>query len=183
MRYRQKLSISISIVLLCLGVSLVQAKAEKPHQEHLLQSLQKQQGIELSQERQSIEEQKNAPQHDLAAQENELPQEVDASEPRRSKEAICLEIGWWKHNKGDNDKALILFRQAAKSDDPAVTNEAMLGLAYVFMKRNEKSQAIPLVEDLVQQRYRLEETAPMLVDLLLAQKNYQKAEKYLPLLR
>jgi len=101
---------------------------------------------------------------------------------RRSKEAIALEIGWWRFRQKDYEKAVELFTQASEAQEREVALEAKLGLGYGLVEMEDEDGAVEIFEDLVKQEYKLQDTAPLLVELLLRKGEYEKAEKYLDLL-
>ncbi|MEJ5347750.1 MAG: tetratricopeptide repeat protein [Desulfosoma sp.] len=95
-----------------------------------------------------------------------------------------LTIAWGYYNQARYQDAARLFEELTREEAlKSVTEEARLGLAYSLIRLNRLSDAADLLEDLVTQGIRLEETAPALVETLLTLKRYQDAEKYLPLLR
>ncbi len=95
-----------------------------------------------------------------------------------------LTIAWGYYNQARYQDAVRLFEELTREESlKSIAEEARLGLAYSLIRLNRLSEAADLLEDLVTQGIRLEETAPALVETLLALKRYQDAEKYLPLLR
>jgi tetratricopeptide (TPR) repeat protein len=94
-----------------------------------------------------------------------------------------LAIAWGYYNQGRYEKAARLF-QALVEDGAAsgAAEEARLGLSYCLIRLNRLSEAAEILEDLVHREVRLQETAPALVETLLALKRYEDAEKYLSLL-
>ncbi len=94
-----------------------------------------------------------------------------------------LTIAWGYYNQGDYEKALALFEASAPKETPAdVAEESRLGAAYALLRLNRLPEAARLLEELVSQGIRPKETVPALVEVLLALKRYEDAEKYLPLL-
>lgn len=97
---------------------------------------------------------------------------------------IKLTIAWGHYNQGRYQDAAALFEALAREETvPNVVEESRLGLAYSMIRLNRQSEAARLLEDMVAQGIRLQETVPALVETLLALKRYEEAEKYLPLLR
>ncbi|MBC7359747.1 MAG: tetratricopeptide repeat protein [Desulfacinum sp.] len=94
-----------------------------------------------------------------------------------------LAIAWGYYNQGRYERAARLF-QALVEDGAAsgAAEEARLGLSYCLIRLNRLSEAAEILENLVNRRVRLQETAPALVEILLALKRYEDAEKYLSLL-
>lgn len=94
-----------------------------------------------------------------------------------------LTIAWGYFNQGDYEKALALFKASAQQETPAdVAEESRLGAAYALLRLDRLPEAARLLEELVSQGIRPKETVPVLVEVLLALKRYEDAEKYLPLL-
>lgn len=95
-----------------------------------------------------------------------------------------LTIAWGYYNQARYQDAVRLFEDLTREASlRSIAEEARLGLAYSMIRLNRLSEAADLLEDLVTAGFRLEETAPPLVETLLTLKRYQDAEKYLPLLR
>jgi Tfp pilus assembly protein PilF len=88
-----------------------------------------------------------------------------------------LSKAWKEYSKGRYEKASILFTKASKYK--SVNLEAEFGLAYCYIKQNKFKKAIPIFEKLVKRRFRLNETIPELIDLLLHEEEYEKANLYL----
>ncbi len=94
-----------------------------------------------------------------------------------------LTIAWGYYNQGDYEKAVPVFQELAQEETPPeVADEARLGLAYALLRLQRLPEAARLLEQLVGQGIRPRETVPALVEVLLALKRYEDAEKYLPLL-
>ena len=94
-----------------------------------------------------------------------------------------LTLAWGYYNQGDYEKAVPLFQALAREETaPEVAEESRLGLAYALLRLHRLVEAAHLLEELVSQGVRREETVPALVEALLALKRYEDAEKYLPLL-
>lgn len=88
----------------------------------------------------------------------------------------------WRYYKARNyNKAFVLFKKALKY--PATRIEANLGLAYCYLKQNRPEKAFSLFEKLVKKQFRLKETLPNLIALLLQKGDYTKASLYLTKLR
>lgn len=99
---------------------------------------------------------------------------------RRVSSAALLARGWQQYGNRDYQAALALFKRALRSAARRDTQQqARLGLGYTFLKLEEPESARPYFEELVEQGYRLEETAPALVDLLLTVNDLPSAEAYL----
>ncbi|ROQ89898.1 tetratricopeptide repeat protein [Desulfosoma caldarium] len=96
---------------------------------------------------------------------------------------LKLTIAWGHYNQGRYQEAAALFKALAREEKvPSVVEESRLGLAYCMIRLDRPSEAAHLLEDMVTQGVRLQETVPALVETLLALKRYEEAEKYLPLL-
>jgi tetratricopeptide (TPR) repeat protein len=94
-----------------------------------------------------------------------------------------LTLAWGYYNQGDYEKAVGLFEALAQQETAAdVAEESRLGLAYALLRLHRLPEAAHLLEELVSQGIRHQETVPALVETLLALKRYEDAEKYLPLL-
>ena len=104
--------------------------------------------------------------------ESEYRERVD--DARRS-----VESAWRSFKAGDYAQAEALFDKASEAADEEVQNEGRLGLAYTFLKTGKDLEARSVFEDLVKEGFKLEETFPRLMELLIAQKDWDTAEKYL----
>lgn len=94
-----------------------------------------------------------------------------------------LAIAWGLYNQGEYEKASKLFEFLAERETaPTIVEESRLGLAYCLLRLKRLSEAAALLETLVAQGVRRQETVPALVETLLALKRYEEAEKFLPLL-
>lgn len=94
-----------------------------------------------------------------------------------------LTIAWGYFNHGDYEKALAIFQSLVQKETaPDVAEESRLGLAYSLRRLHRLPETAGLLEELVNQGIRPKETVPALIEVLLALKRYEDAEKYLPLL-
>jgi thioredoxin-like negative regulator of GroEL len=93
-----------------------------------------------------------------------------------------LAQGWRSYRKKDYPRSIQLFTQVSASSHGPTAMEAKLGLAYSYLKQGRRERAKDLFEELVKQRYKVEETLPNLLPLLLAREEYPQAKPYLALL-
>ncbi|MBZ4659450.1 MAG: Outer rane lipoprotein [Desulfacinum sp.] len=94
-----------------------------------------------------------------------------------------LAIAWGYYNQGRYEKAAQSFEALVRDGEASgAAEEARLGLSYCLIRLNRLSEAAEILEDLVNRRIRLQESAPALVETLLVLKRYEDAEKYLSLL-
>ena len=71
-----------------------------------------------------------------------------------------VESAWKSFKAGDYVQAEVLFDEASEAMDEKVRNEGRLGLAYTFRKTGKDPEARAVFEDLVEERFKLEETFP-----------------------
>lgn len=105
---------------------------------------------------------------------NEYPQKLNKLSYKKGQH---LGSAWKYYNNGNYQKAIEIFLSA--SSFPETEMEANLGLAYSYMKLNERDKALYFFERLVSKNYRLEDTLPNLMALLLEEAEYIKASLYL----
>ena len=92
-----------------------------------------------------------------------------------------LAIAWGLYNQGAYEKALGIFEQLAHQETTSqIKEESQLGLAYCLLRLKRLPEAAHLLEALVNQDVRPQETVPILVETLLALQRYEEAEKFLP---
>ena len=101
-----------------------------------------------------------------------------APPPRKKSE---LERAWIKYNRRQYSAAAELFGNAVKTN-PGKALNARMGLAYSRLKQGRRVEATAQLKYLVKRRYRLKETLPLLLDLLVAGGDYRTAQNYLPLI-
>ena len=92
-----------------------------------------------------------------------------------------LEQAWTQYNRKRYRAAAVLFEKALKSQ-PRRSLNARMGLAYSRLKRGNRIEATNHLKYLVNRKYRLKETLPLLLDLLIGSGNYETAKGYLPFL-
>jgi len=93
-----------------------------------------------------------------------------------------LSQAWRHYRKGKYARAIPLFAEASTSRHPPTAQEAKLGLAYSYLKGDQRDKAGQLLEELVKKGYKLKETLPNLLSLLILEEDYARAKTYLPLL-
>lgn len=157
------------------------ALAEEKGQPDLIELKQQKNGAEVSQRPQEISPGTEIPRPPAKAPAKPSPFPLLAP-PSPPEERLRLDRAWRLYRKGDYDQAIKLFSQETKSSRRAISLEARLGLAYSHLKRGEKEKARILLEGLIGEKYRLKETLPQLVSLLLEQRDFEKMDFYLRLL-
>jgi len=83
--------------------------------------------------------------------------------PRVKKESPRLDQAWRLYRRGDYRRAIPLFGEETQSRQQLRALEAKLGLAYCFLRMGERPKAKPLLEELVQGKYKAKETLPALL--------------------
>ena len=89
-------------------------------------------------------------------------------------------IAWEKYNAGHFSEAAALFRSQLTRH--GMHQDAAFGLAMCHLAAKEYGDAIPLLENLVNRRYRIKVTLPELLRLLTESQEYMKANGYTSLL-
>lgn len=87
---------------------------------------------------------------------------------------------WDRYNAGETQRAVELFRLAAQAPDQEVANEAKLGLGYSLNRLGDTQGAEALFREMADADYRLDDTLPMLLELLLARGDLEQARELLP---
>ena len=93
-----------------------------------------------------------------------------------------LALAWKYYKQGRYDRAIPLFSAASSSPHRPTALEAKLGLAYSYIKKGEAAKAEPLMAELVRERYKLDQTLPGLLSLLLEKGEEERARPYMALL-
>lgn len=91
-----------------------------------------------------------------------------------------LVAAWEQYRAGAVTAAAALFRQSIQQ--PELADEASFGLALCHRADKESSKAQALLEGLVKKHFRLRETVPALLGILLERQEMRKAADYLALL-
>ena len=84
---------------------------------------------------------------------------------------------WKYYRAGNYQNSIDLFIHASSFSKTEF--EAKLGLAYSYVKKKMPNEAIPYFRDLVDNNFRLGDSLPGLVSLLIEVKEYEKAESLL----
>jgi Flp pilus assembly protein TadD/TolA-binding protein len=90
-----------------------------------------------------------------------------------------IEKAWNFYQQGNYDAATATFSSLIKAADKNLASNARLGLAYTRLKQGRKDQALMHFQRLVQDKYRLSETLPVYLELLLQNGDYAKAQNYI----
>ncbi|MEQ9619607.1 MAG: cellulose synthase subunit BcsC-related outer membrane protein [Deltaproteobacteria bacterium] len=104
----------------------------------------------------------------------------DADVPAKASRADAeqnLNRGWKGYKAERCNEAVEFFKQAGSH--PGTSLEAGLGLAYCYIKLNEKERAISILEELLVKQYLVEQTLPVLLNLLIEQNQYGKANLHI----
>jgi len=111
---------------------------------------------------------------------------VEGPEPHRPPEPPArddfrevLADAWAEYQDGDAGDAERLFQQAGASPDPETRREAALGRALSLARIGDNARAAELLEGLVGQGYRPDETVPALVRSVLRQGDVARARELL----
>ncbi|MEJ5364824.1 MAG: tetratricopeptide repeat protein [Desulfosoma sp.] len=111
------------------------------------------------------------------------PSETASQAPTLDIHRTRLTLAWGYYNQGDYKKAAEIFQDLAHRETPPdVAEESRMGLAYALLRLDRLPEAARILKELVDRGIRRQETVPALVEVLLALKRYEDAEKYLPLL-
>ncbi len=94
-------------------------------------------------------------------------------EKKNGRGRYYLAKGWEFYRLGDYKRAVSLFRKASRYK--GLRREAELGIAYAYVKERRLREAASILEGLVEERFRVDETLPALVDVLLRMKDYKRA--------
>ena len=92
-----------------------------------------------------------------------------------------LERAWIQFNRKQYGAAAELFERVVNSQPRRALN-ARMGLAYSRLKQGRRNETTDHLQYLVNKNYRLKETLPLLLDLLIASRKYKAAEGYFHLL-
>jgi tetratricopeptide (TPR) repeat protein len=92
-----------------------------------------------------------------------------------------LERAWELYNRSRYPEAAEFFRKAVRSN-PRRSLNARMGLSYSLLKQSRRTAAIGELKYLVKRKYRLQETLPLLLDLLIDRGELDAAAGYLPML-
>jgi thioredoxin-like negative regulator of GroEL len=92
-----------------------------------------------------------------------------------------LELAWQRYNQGRYEAAAKLFDAVIDKDRRQAMN-ARLGLAYSRLRQGQREAAVVHLKHMVQQRYRLAETLPLLLTQLQEEGDFETAGSYLHLL-
>ena len=84
---------------------------------------------------------------------------------------------WEYFEKNDYEKAIDIFIFVEKF--PELDMERKYGLALCYYKQNNNEKALPLLKWLLNQAYNSEEIIPILIPLLVSEKDYTTARQYL----
>ncbi len=91
-----------------------------------------------------------------------------------------ISIAWEKYNAGHFSEAATIFR--SQLPHHGTHQDATFGLAMCHLAGNEYAEAVPLLENLVNRRYRIQVTLPELLRLLTERLEFVKAASYTTLL-
>ena len=91
-----------------------------------------------------------------------------------------LATAWEHYNQGRTEEAAALF--SALSAVPELSLDATLGVALCHLAGKDAAKAFPLLEQLAKKRYRIGETVPALLKILIDRKEFQQAATYAALL-
>lgn len=100
-----------------------------------------------------------------------------ASKPSRVDAEQNLHRGWKGYRAAKCNEAIDFFKEAENHPDTSL--EAKMGLAYCYIKLNEKEQAVLILQELLEKQYLVEQTLPSLLNLLIEQRQYEKANLYI----
>lgn len=106
-----------------------------------------------------------------------LTDERAPSGVNREEAELNLDRGWKGYKADRCEEAVDQFKEA--EGYPGTYLEARLGLAYCYIKLDKKGKAVPLLEELVAEKYMVEKTLPDLLNLLIEIKDYDKAALYI----
>jgi len=131
-------------------------------------------------------EQREQPGTGLIRNPEEKPKDKPREEPKKVQPAQTitpqdkgrqsLTKGWQSYKAGRYGEAITLFRSA--SEQPQTSLEAKLGLAYSYLKLQNREKSTSLFTELVKKKFHIGETLPNLIDLLLQKREYDKAAHY-----
>jgi len=91
----------------------------------------------------------------------------------------ALADAWASYDTGGFQEAEVYFTRASGSGDPGIRNEATLGLALSLAGRGENDRAAGLLEGLVREGYRPDETLPALIRVVLDRGDLKQAGELL----
>lgn len=108
----------------------------------------------------------------------ELPAMEDSFVPVQAPDAgrVRLALAWKRYGAGKISEAATLF--GSLLSHPGISRNAAYGLARCHLARKDFAKALPLLELLVKKRYRMRDTLPELMMILLDRQEFQKAADY-----
>ncbi|MCB2182387.1 MAG: BCSC C-terminal domain-containing protein [Desulfobulbaceae bacterium] len=86
-----------------------------------------------------------------------------------------LSQAWHEYQEQRFQEARDLFLEVAESSKTESRDNARLGLAYTYLKLDRQDKAIDLLENLVREHYKTEETLPALINILLSREEWKRA--------
>jgi thioredoxin-like negative regulator of GroEL len=103
----------------------------------------------------------------------DLKKSVGESALRKS-----LAEGWKLLRENLTSEAYALFVKTSKAEDPNIQKEARAGMAYAAWRLGNVDEAESLLAALIEEGYNLEQSTLDLIELLLAEKKWEKARQY-----
>ena len=91
----------------------------------------------------------------------------------------ALTKAWQAFENGDYKQAEAFFRNASSRKSAPFRNDARLGLAYALVKLGDKAEAQDVFQDLIDRNFKLNQTVPGLLHILLETKQLDLARAYL----